>query len=484
MRITMRSNNKMNNSKNYAIACCIIFGLFFSCSPQDQYTYQVPEKTDDGWETSPLNEESVAAEKINKLMQNFISGHDEVKNVHSILLVKNGKLVLEEYFYGTHRNQIHHIQSDTKSVISILIGIAIDKGFINDVNQPILDFFPEIIPANPNADKRLITLEHLLMMAPGLQCQDSYRYGWRGLSEMRQSTDWIQFMLDLPMAEAPGAQFEYCNGASFLLSAIIQKATGIQTLQFAEQHLFGPLGITDLQWPANPQGITIGWGQMWLKPRDMAKIGYIMLKGGSWQGKPIVSHNWINESTQAHIKAGGYEYGYQWWRGKTIKNNQIIEAFWAWGHGGQFIFVLPVLDAVVVFTAKHRDNPGYSERAFNMLTHYILPAVLPPSPPRKSIQVDKKILDTYLGKYAFKQNKETIIVNIFREGARLYGKRGEEQGKAELFPETENQFFGTSKDIGDFWINFFKNDKGEVNHFVLHFARQFALLNVIFDKIK
>jgi CubicO group peptidase (beta-lactamase class C family) len=470
--------------KNYAIICFIIFGLFFSCSPQDQYTYQVPEKTDDGWQTSSLNEEGVSAEKIYELMQKFLSGHDEVKNVHSILLVKNGKLVLEEYFYGTHRNHIHHIQSDTKSIISILIGIAVDKGFIKDINRSILDFFPEISPANLNADKRSITLEHLLMMAPGLQCQDSYRYSWRGLSEMRQSADWIQFMLDLPMAEAPGTRFEYCNGASFLLSAIIQKVTGIKSLQFAEEHLFNHLGITEVKWPANPQGITIGWGEMRLKPRDMAKIGYMILKGGSWQGKQIVSRNWINESTQSHINAGGYEYGYQWWRGKTIKNNQIIEAIWAWGHGGQFIFVLPTLDLVVVFTAKHRDNPGYSERAFNMLTNHILPAVMPPLPPRETIKVDKKILETYVGKYRFKQNKETIIVNIFQEGDRFYGRSDDDEEKAELLPETENQFFGTSKNIGDFRINFVMDDKGEVNHFILHFARQFAFLSVTFDKIK
>jgi len=119
---------------------------------------------------------------------------------------------------------------------------------------------------------------------------------------------------------------------------------------------------------------------MRLKPRDMAKIGHMMLKGGNWQGRQIVSHNWVKESTQPHIKAGGYEYGYQWWRGQTIVNNQIIDAIWAWGHSGQFIFVLQVLDLVVVTTAKHYENPGFSERAYNMLTGGIIPAVAPPAP--------------------------------------------------------------------------------------------------------
>ena len=183
-------------------------------------------------------------------MQSILNGHEKVKNVHSVFLVKNGKLVLEEYFYGTHRNHIHHLQSDTKSVISMLIGIAIDKGFIKNVKQPIHHYFPEINPANLNRQKKGITIEHLLMMTPGLQCRDSSRYGWRGLYEMRRSADWTQFMLDLPMAEAPGTRFEYC-------------------------------------------------------------------KGGQWQGKQIISQTWINQSTRAHIIAGGYDYGYQWWRGKT-----------------------------------------------------------------------------------------------------------------------------------------------------------------------
>jgi CubicO group peptidase (beta-lactamase class C family) len=450
---------------------------------ESDYRYQAPIETDDGWETSSLREESVDPEKISELMRNILNGNEEGKNVHSVLLVKSGKLVLEEYFYGTHRNYIHHIQSDTKSVTSILMGIAIDKGFIKDINQPILDFFPEIIPAKLNANKRMITIEHLLMMAPGLQCQDSYRYEWRGLSEMRRHADWIQFMLDLPMAEAPGTRFEYCNGASFLLSAIIQKATGIKTLAFAEENLFSHLGITELKWPANSQGITIGWGEMRLKPRDMAKIGYMMLKGGSWKGKQIVSHNWVNESTQAHIKAGGYEYGYQWWRGETIAGNRVIESFWAWGHGGQFIFVIPELDLIVVFTAKHWENPGHTKRAFNMLTKYIIPAVLPPGPPREIAAVDVKILKTYVGTYKFEHNGETATANIFLKDNRLYGRSGDEK-EAELFPVSENQFFGTSKDIGSFKLKFVRNQKGDIIQFILHFAPQFAFMSIPFDKTK
>ena len=143
----------------------------------------------------------------------------------------------------------HIIHSCTKSIISALIGIAIEQGYIESVKQPVLSFFPTRTAANLDANKEAMTLEHLLMMASGLECRDSYLYRWRGLNQMRQTDDWVQFMLDLPMAEPSGTRFEYCNGASFLLSAIIQETTGMSASEFAEAHLFGPLGISDVEWP-------------------------------------------------------------------------------------------------------------------------------------------------------------------------------------------------------------------------------------------
>ncbi len=451
---------------------------------ESEYRYRIPSETNDRWQTSSLHAEGVDSTPIKMLMQNILNGSDEVRNIHSVLLVKNGKLVLEEYFYGTHRNQIHHLQSDTKSVISILIGIAIDKGFIKNVNQPLLDFFPEVEPVNLDGLKRGITLEHLLMMASGLQCRDSVRYGWRGLSEMRQSADWIQFMLDLHMAETPGSRFEYCNGASFLLSAIIQKDTGVNACEFAEKHLFNHLGIDAFDWPANAQDITIGWADLQLRPRDMAKIGQMMLKGGRWRGKQIISQDWVNQSTQAHVKAGAYDYGYQWWRGKTIANNQIIDAFWAWGHGGQYIIVLPELDAVIVLTAKHMDNPGYSERAFGMLTQHIIPALIPHPSLKKTVRLNRTVMDAYVGEYEFKSDREHILVDIMRIEDKLFGKSADDEEKVELFPETESQFYGTSQDIGGFKLNFVRNREGDIKQFVLHCAPRFAFISIPFDKIK
>lgn len=215
----------------------------------------------------------------------------------------------------------------------------------------------------------------------------------------------------------------------------------------------------------------------------MAKIGYMMLNGGVWQGKQIVSSDWVYESTQAHVKTGGHNYGYQWWCGKSFHNNRVIDAFWAAGHGGQFIFVLPSLDLVVVFTAKHRNNPGSSGRAFTMLKNYILPAVLPPMSHQNTIKVAAKDLNVYVGTYQFEQGNESVTISIFREGNTLYGRSQANEEKAELFPVTETQYFGTSQDIGDFRIDFIKSADGGMNDFNLQFARRFVLISLPFKKI-
>ena len=166
-------------------------------------------------------------------------------DIHSVLVVRNGYIVLDAYSYSRDADDKHNIYSCTKSVMSVLIGIAIDKGYINGVNQPALSFFKKRTAKNLDADKKAMTLEHVLTMTTGLECRDSYLYSWSGLNQMMASDDSVQFMIDLPMAEAPGTRFEYCNGASFLLSAILQEQTGMNALTFAHKHLFGPLGISE-----------------------------------------------------------------------------------------------------------------------------------------------------------------------------------------------------------------------------------------------
>ena len=288
-------------------------------------------------------------------------------DVDSVTVIRNGYIVLDEYFPPFEPNSMHIIHSCTKSIVSALIGIAIDQGYIEGVDQLVLDLFMERTAANLDADKETMTLEDLLTMSSGLECRDSYLYNWRGLNEMRESDDWVQFMLNLPMAEPPGTRFEYCNGGSFLLSAIIQETTGMSALAFAEENLFGPLNITDVHWPANPEGITIGWGDIHMRPHDMAKIGYLYLNGGQWDGEQVVPAAWVKASTQAHIAAGTLSdgYGYQWW----VDDGGYYMAI---GYQGQFIYVVPEKDMVVVFTSELDESDFFIPET--LLNEYIIPA--------------------------------------------------------------------------------------------------------------
>jgi CubicO group peptidase (beta-lactamase class C family) len=285
--------------------------------------------------------------------------------IDSVLVVRNGHLVTDAYVHPFEAGQKHVIHSCTKSVVSALIGIAMDKGYLQGTDQLITDVFPERTIANLDADKKAMTIENILTMSTGLECRDSYLYRWRGIEEMRASSDWVQYVLDLPMVDPPGTQFEYCNGASFLLSAIVQETTGKAALAFAEEHLFGPLGIEDVDWPANPQGISIGWGRLRMRPHDMAKIGYLYLNRGQWDGEQIVPSDWIRVSTRKHIDGTLQDgYGYQWW----VAEN----AYMALGYAGQYIIVAPEQNLVAVFTSELEERDFYVPQ--ELFDEYILPA--------------------------------------------------------------------------------------------------------------
>jgi CubicO group peptidase (beta-lactamase class C family) len=303
--------------------------------------------------------------------------------IDSILIVRNGCVVLDTYHFPKVPDFKHNIFSCTKSISSTLIGIAIDKGYIKSVDQPLLDFFPEKIPKNPDKRKRQITLKDVLQMATGLKCRDSYLYQWKGITEMRLSEDWVQYMIDLPLVEAPGTRFEYCNGASFLLTAIIEKTTGNTGLEFAQEHLFKPLGINDIYWPANIHGQTIGWGRIHMRPRDMAKFGYLFLNNGRWDDQQVVSAKWVADSTQKHISATLMPgYGYQWW---VMSPGNYA----ALGYRGQLIFVLKERQMVVVFTSRLKEQdvliPG------GILRGYIIPAVKSNSPLPENTKASKRL---------------------------------------------------------------------------------------------
>jgi CubicO group peptidase (beta-lactamase class C family) len=344
-----------------------------ACSEKTAPTTVTPDRSywpTEAWRTSTPEEQGMDLEMLADMLETI---QEQGYDIDSVVVVRNGYMVVDATVYPFKPGSRHIIYSCTKSVISVLVGIAVDKGYIESVDQPVLDFFPERTAANLDANKKAMTLEHVLTMATGLECRDSYLYRWRGLNRMKQSEDWVQFMLDLPMAEEPGTRFEYCNGASFLLSAIIQETTGMSALAFANEHLFNPLGITDVQWLSSPQGITIGWSDLHLTPHDMAKIGYLYLNEGWWDGKQVVSAEWVKASIREHISAKTLQdgYGYQWW----IDDAGIYMAL---GYAGQYIVVVPDKDMVVVFVSDLPESDFYVPQG--LLTDFIIPAAKSASP--------------------------------------------------------------------------------------------------------
>ena len=275
----------------------------------------------------------------------------------------HGYIVQEKYFAGYTVGASHDLFSCTKSFISALMGIAIDKGFVADIYRPVLGFFPEHSFAAVDSWKRALTVQNLLTMSAGL----AWVEGDETFARMYTAPggDWIKFVLDFPMVAEPGKLFTYSSGNSHVLAAIIQRSSGEDLYDFATASLFGPLGITDLRWERDPQGVPIGGWGLRLSPRDMAKVGYLYLHGGLWEGKQLVPAAWVRESTTSHIQADhGWSYGYQWWI------DPDVPCFAALGRYGQCIFVVPRLDLVVVFTAHIDSNDA--ER--DLLKNYIIPA--------------------------------------------------------------------------------------------------------------
>src|SRR6266700_7159472 len=269
----------------------------------------------------------------------------------SAQIVRNGNILLDAYFYPFQADQLHDGASMTKSVTSTLIGIAIGQHKLSGVSQSVLSLFSQRTIANRDERKEHVTIEQLLTMTSNLDCRSQHE---ATLSEMMQSKDWVKFMLDLPMANDPGNKFVYCSGGMHLLSGIISQTTGVSALEFARRELFRPLGINDAVWPNDPNGITYGWGDLHLRPRDWAKLGYLWLNQGRWEDRQLVPVDWMETAIQVHSRASwGDQYGY----GFGIHPDRKPPELEALGRGGQRVSVLPALNLIVVFTGGEFE-PG------------------------------------------------------------------------------------------------------------------------------
>jgi CubicO group peptidase (beta-lactamase class C family) len=296
----MKSQEYRQRFAYYSFSTFFIFLFLFTYAFASPVSYPLT-----GWRKSTPEEQGIQSNRLADMMEYI---QKKQYNIDSITVVRNGHIVLDAYFWLYIKDQKHDIASCTKSITSALIGIAMDKDFISDIDRSVLDFFKDKAFANIDSHKRSMTIEHLLTMASGLKCRDTYLHQFEGLHEMKNSNDWVQYVLDLPMSDPPGKKFEYCNGVSFLLSAIIRNATKMSTLDFAKKYLFTPLDIVNVDWEISPQGNHLGYGEMSLKPHDMAKIGWLYLNKGRWGNKQLISSAWVEASTQGYFDAKPFDH--------------------------------------------------------------------------------------------------------------------------------------------------------------------------------
>jgi len=332
-------------------------------------------------------ENGVSSEKLHSLETAIRSG--EFKKIGSVVIARHGKLIYEAYFDGDAAT-LRDTRSATKSITDILIGIAIKDKKLSGVDARVLAWLPERAQRmqNPDPRKDQITVEDFLTMSSPLECDD-WNDASRGNEErMYVIEDWAQFILDLPVrgrmhvgekAEAPkyGRYFSYCTGAVFALSELLQKVTGQRTDHYAQQKLFGPMGITDAQWVYSPLNIPQTGGGLRLSSRDLLKVAELYRGGGMWQGTRIVDDAWVRTSTQPHAQIDDEtEYGYLWWL-KTFKSGGAgYPAYLMNGNGGNKVAVFPALDLTVVITSTNYNTRGMHEQTDKLLTDYILAAVV------------------------------------------------------------------------------------------------------------
>lgn len=340
-----------------------------SGAPQRKYTYHAPMQIDDGWHVSSLAEEDVNEKIINDMMTAILAG--KYQKLLSIVLIRNGRLILEEYLYYNNRYWLQEFRSVGKSVTSVLMGIAFDKGFIKEVDGKLLDFFPGF-EKGTNWDKRKdeVSLHHVLSMTWGFdESGPANNLPW-------YTENWISKTLSLPLVGEPGEKFEYHSAAPALCGPILESMTGMPVTEFAKEYLFEPLQISDYLWHTMADGSTLTAGGMFMRPRDMAKIGYLILNRGQWHGQQILSEEWINLSTKAYGYEGELSYGYYWWLCNYKSGNRIFKTIFAAGRGGQRVLVVPELNLVAGFTSKPDDNPKGHTRISQIMEKFILPSVL------------------------------------------------------------------------------------------------------------
>jgi len=342
-------------------------GSEYSAASANQETsalLQAQELKDDFWQMSTPSAEGMDETLLSGIRSEVDKHHERL---YSLMVVRHGKVVLEQYYHGrTAKNQAA-VFSVSKSMLSALTGIAIRDGVFAGVEQ---DVGALLTDKQRGEIRQPLQLKQLLTMSGGLKPVDDTIMDWFN------SSNWVDYVLEQPIMEKPGTVFRYNTGLSHLLSAVLTNASGESTISYAEKHLFGPLGIQDYGWQKDPQGIPAGGTMVSLRPRDMARFGYLYLQNGEWMGQQLVPKEWVTASTKEQIKTdSGGSYGYFFWLGESKTKDGVTHPhFAATGYGDQLILVVPELDLVVVATSNpdSRDTSSAGE----LIEQYVIPAIV------------------------------------------------------------------------------------------------------------
>lgn len=318
------------------------------------YRYAAPIDLKDGVAVGDIAQSELGVATATAIVRGVLDG--TYKDVHSVLLYQHGRLVLEEYFYGYGIARPHQLRSATKSIVSALAGIAIDRGGLSGVDERVLPRLSYTSYANPDPRKSAMTLGHFLSMSSGLDCNDHSATSPGRETVIDETPDWVKASLDLPMVSAPGTQGYYCSGGVAVVGRMTENAVHAPLPDFAAANLFGPLGISraDWRWNYDLTSANKEFAQIHMRPRDMLKLGIVFLDGGRWLGREVLSPFWVRASLAEQSRVDDTGYGYFWWRPwlnvDTPGGPQRVDMSAAQGNGGQKIYLLPQYDLVAVFT--------------------------------------------------------------------------------------------------------------------------------------
>lgn len=345
--------------------------IWYARAPEDSlYTYHSPRDMKDGIAVGNISESGLDTAMLKDMGRKLADG--KFPNMHSVLILKDNKLIFEEYFYEFNEETLQEIRSATKSFYSALVGIAIDKKMIKSKNEPVMDFFPEYNLKNPSPEKYKITIENLLTNQSGLDCEDDDPNSAGNENKMYGKPDWVKFVLDVPMLDTPGRKARYCSGGVMALGKIVEKASNQSLYAFSNKYLFGPMGVTKYNWEFQPDAShQDSYGQLYIRPRDMAKFGLLYLNEGRWNGTQIISGEWIRASMEQHAILRNAGYGYLWWRPWYTIDGKKQTGIAAKGNGGQRIYIRPDLHLVVVITGGVFNSESSADE---LIAHYILPS--------------------------------------------------------------------------------------------------------------